>query len=92
MSSYNTYAVIIYVTETERQAVMRMFDWKEFEMPNDEQEFLEAFIQRDGRKLRIISAQQDEMGMTASATLTMKMIHYFTPEYVIMAILSLGFI
>lgn len=90
MSSYNTYAVIIYVTETERQAVMRMFDWKEFEMPNDEQEFLEAFIQRDGRKLRIISAQQDEMGMTASATLTMKMIHYFTPEYVIMPGIAAG--
>ncbi len=90
MSAYKTYATIIYVTETERQAVMRIFDWKPFKMPNDSQQYLEAFVKRDGKKLRVISAQQDEMGMTASATLTMKMIHHFTPEYVIMPGIAAG--
>lgn len=90
MSLYKTYAAIIYVTETERQAVMRMFEWKPFKISGDEQEYFEAFVQRDGNKLRVVSAQQDEMGMTASASLTMKMIHHFTPEYVIMPGIAAG--
>ena len=90
MSLYKTYASIIYVTETERQAVMRMFEWKAFKISGDEQEYFEAFVQRDGKKLRVVSAQQDEMGMTASASLTMKMIHHFTPEYVIMPGIAAG--
>ena len=90
MRNYKTYAVIVYVTETERQAVMRMFEWKELSIAGDEQEYLEAFIEREGKQLRIISAQQDEMGMTASASLTMKMIYHFTPEYVIMPGIAAG--
>ena len=90
MNSYKTYAAIVYVTEMERQAVMRMFDWKQMRVPGDEQEYYEACIERGTKQLRVISAQQDEMGMTASATLTMKMIHHFSPEYVIMPGIAAG--
>ena len=90
MGNYKSYAAIIYVTETEKQAVMRMFDWKDLSVPGDSQEYMEAFIEKNGRKLRVISAKQDEMGMTASATLTMKMIHLFAPEYVVMPGIAAG--
>ncbi len=87
---YRSYAIIIYVTETEKEAVMRMYDWTDLHIEGDDQAYMEAFVQRDGRKLRIISSQQDEMGMTASAALTMKMITLFTPEYVIMPGIAAG--
>ena len=90
MDEYLSFAVIIYVTEIERQAVMRMFDWHEFAVEGDRQSYMEAFIERDGKKLRVISAQQDEMGMTASATLTTKMIFQFKPQYVIMPGIAAG--
>jgi len=90
MNNYKTFAALVYVTETEKQAVMRMFDWKPFMIDGDDQEYMDTYIIKDGRRLRIISAQQDEMGMTASATLTSKMIHLFMPEYVIMPGIAAG--
>ena len=88
--SYRSFAVIVYVTEIEKQAVMRMYDWTDLHIDGDDQPYMEAFVDRDGRKLRIISSQQDEMGMTASASLTMKMIGLFAPEYVIMPGIAAG--
>lgn len=90
MSSYQSYAAIVYVTETEKQAVMRMFDWSDFQVDGDGQEYKEAFIERDGKRLRVISAQQDEMGMTASAALSAKMLFLFAPEYIIMPGIAAG--
>ena len=90
MKKYETYAAIIYVTETEKQAVIRMFDWSPLRIDGDTQEYMEAFILKNDKRLRIICAQQDEMGMTASATLTMKMIQQFVPKYVIMPGIAAG--
>ena len=90
MKNYKTFAAIIYVTQTEKQAVDRMYDWKELTVEGDGQEYREAYIERDGRRLRIVSAQQDEMGMTASATLTTKMINEFVPQYVVMPGIAAG--
>ena len=90
MNGYRSYAAIVYVTQTEAQAVMRMFDWHKLRIPDDDQLYHEAFILRDGKRLRVISAQQDEMGMTASAALTMKMIFHFAPEYVVMPGIAAG--
>lgn len=90
MALYKSYAVIIYVTETERQAVMRMYDWRDFRVDGDDQEYKEAYVEKNGKPARIICAQQDEMGMTASAALTAKMICCFTPEYVIMPGITAG--
>ncbi len=90
MVNYKTYAAIIYVTETEKQAVLRMYDWRDFRFDGDDQEYKEFYIEKNGKPARIICAQQDEMGMTASATLTTKMIYQFTPEYVIMPGIAAG--
>ncbi len=90
MVKYKSYAAIIYVTETEKQAVLRMYDWHDFRIDGDAQEYKEVYIEKNGKPARIICAQQDEMGMTASATLTTKMIYHFTPEYVIMPGIAAG--
>ena len=90
MNGYKSFAAIVYVTETEKQAVMRMFDWTELRVDGDDQPYKEAFIEKNGKQLRVICAQQDEMGMTASAALTSKMIHLFTPEYVVMPGIAAG--
>ena len=57
MGTYKSFAVIIYVTEVERQAVMRMYDWRELHVDSDDQAYMEFFLERDGRRLRIISSQ-----------------------------------
>ncbi|MBR0413706.1 MAG: hypothetical protein IJI67_01380 [Clostridia bacterium] len=90
MRNYHSFAAIIYVTDTEEQAVLRMFEWQDLSVAGDAQAYKEAFIEKNGKKLRVICARQDEMGMTASATLTMKMLYHFVPEYVIMPGIAAG--
>ena len=90
MNGYRSFAAIIYVTDTEAQAVMRMFDWTPLRIAGDGQEYHETRVEKGGRRLRVVCARQDEMGMTASAALTMRMIHLFAPEYVIMPGIAAG--
>ena len=86
MSEYQTFAALIYVTDTEEEAVQRMYDWEEIRLPGDDQIYYQAV--HAGRTM--IAARQDEMGMTAAATLTMKVIQHFRPKYVIMPGIAAG--
>lgn len=87
MRNYESFAALVYVTDTEEEAVMRMYDWKPFRIDGDEQLYYEA---QNSKKGVIIASRQDETGMTASATLTMKLIEHFCPKYVIMPGLAAG--
>lgn len=86
MHDYQTFAALVYVTDTEEEAVQRMYDWEEIRIEGDTQIYHQA--SHAGRK--IIAARQDEMGMTAAATLTMKVIQHFRPKYVIMPGIAAG--
>lgn len=86
MSDYQTFAALIYVTDTEEEAVRRMYDWEEIRLEGDAQVYYQAVSA--GRTM--IAARQDEMGMTAAATLTMKVIQHFRPKYVIMPGIAAG--
>lgn len=88
LNGYKSFAALIYVTDTEEEAVMRMYDWKEMRIEGDSQLYYEADFTKFGMK--IFAARQDEMGMTASATLTMKLIEHFRPKYVIMPGIAAG--
>lgn len=66
---------------------MRMYKWKSFKIDGDDQLYYEA---TNFSKGRLIAAKQDEMGMTASATLTMKLIEQFRPKYIIMPGIAAG--
>ncbi len=83
-----TFAALIYVTDSEESAVMRMYEWSDLKFDNDDQLYRIASYRKNG--MQIISARQDEMGMTASATLTMKLIEHFRPKYVIMPGIAAG--
>ena len=87
MSDYNSFAALIYVTDSEEEAVLRMYPWEEFRMPGDTQLYRRYTHPEKGE---ILCARQDEMGMTASATLTMKFIQHFHPRYVIMPGIAAG--
>ncbi len=88
MKVHKSFAALIFVTETEREAVMRMYNWSPITFEGDSQLYFKADTQKND--MEIIAAQQDEMGMTASATLTMKLIEHFHPEYVIMPGIAAG--
>ena len=83
---YHAFAAFVYVTDVEEGAVMRMYEWTELRFEGDDQLYHKT--EKDGRT--IIAARQDEMGMTASATLTMKVIEHFRPKYVIMPGIAAG--
>lgn len=88
MEEFRSYAALIYVTETEEESVQRMYDWKPMQIDGDDQVYYTAKTRKKG--LTVIAARQDEMGMTASATLTMKLIQHFRPKYVIMPGIAAG--
>lgn len=92
MSNYLSAVALICVTDTETDAVMRMYDWKETRFPGDEQCYYEASFERGDVSHRVVTARQDEMGMTASATLSMKLIDHFRPKYLIMTGIAAGVI
>ena len=88
MTDYKSFAALIYVTDTEEEAVMRMYRWRKKRFASDGQLYYIADETKNG--MRIIAARQDEMGMTASATLTMKLISHFRPKYTIMPGIAAG--
>ena len=88
MEDYRAFCALIYVTDTEEDAVMRMYRWKEFSVEGDTQQYYVADETKNG--LPIYAARQDEMGMTASATLTMKLTEHFRPKYIIMPGIAAG--
>lgn len=90
MQAYNYFAALIYVTDTEQEAVMRMFDWQETTLPGDGQTYYITEISYEGKKRRIVAARQDEMGMCASAALSMKLMEQFRPQYLIMPGIAAG--
>lgn len=88
IDEYDSFAGLIYVTDSEEEAVMRMYDWEEKTFPGDGQRYYIAGQTKFGKP--IVAAKQDEMGMTASATLTMKIIEHFKPKYIIMPGIAAG--
>ena len=87
MKDYRSFAALIYVTDTEEEAVQRMYDWQPFTVEGDEQVYYQT---QDALGRTVYAARQDEMGMTASATLTMKLTEHFRPKYIIMPGIAAG--
>ena len=88
MEEFKSFAAIVYVTEKEHEAVIRMYHWQELRIIGDEQLYYQSEEKKNG--LPIIAARADEMGMTASAALTMKLTMHFKPKYVIMPGIAAG--
>lgn len=89
--TYDYYVALITVTETEEAGLRYIYDdWKELLLDGDAQKYYETSFERDGKRLKVVTARQSEMGMTAAGVLTTKMIATFRPKYVIMVGIAAG--
>ncbi len=84
------FAAYLYVTDTEQEAVSRMYEWRELRFAGDEQLYFEADMPKGDHSVKVVAARQDEMGMTAAATLSMKVIERYHPVYLIMPGIAAG--
>ncbi len=91
MSKYDYYVALITVTDTETAGVKHLYDdWKPLLLDGDAQIYYETSFKRGEKNLKVVTAKQSEMGMTAAGVLTMKMISLFKPKYVIMVGIAAG--
>lgn len=81
---------LIVATDTEEAAVKKMYDWKRLKFDDDDQLYHQASFVRDGAKYDVAYARQNELGMTAAAVLSMKLIERFRPRYLIMVGIAAG--
>ncbi len=87
---YETDVIILTVTDKEYNAVKYFCEWKELKLEGDEQLYEVSYFKREGKEYRAILVKVPEMGMTASATVTMKIICSFHPRYIIMVGIAAG--
>ena len=77
-NDYQSTAFIITAVVIETESVKKLYSgWKRITVPGDSQIYYETFFERDGKRHRIVTAQQNVMGMTAATVLTMKAIQEF---------------
>lgn len=83
---------IVTAVKVETEAVKKLStQWKKEPMGDDSTTlyYTTEFI-NNGRKLNVVTAQQSEMGMTAAATLSCKIIERYRPKYIIMVGIAAG--
>ena len=84
---YGCAAVICTAVVRESTSLMQALGvaWHPLHVQGDQQAYFEAsFADRDGRTQRVITCQQDVMGMSAAAALATKASMLFHPRYLIM--------
>lgn len=91
MGQYKYDVALLTATERETAAVMQMYGgWREVRFDNDAQTYYEAEFTNAGQSRHIAATQQNAMGMTAAATLSMKLIEHFRPRYLIAVGIAAG--
>jgi len=59
--------------------------WIEEKFPNDDTYYYTGYFLKDGKKLKVVAASTSNyMGMSAAATLSMKLINKYRPKYLVM--------
>lgn len=86
------YAVaIITAVPRETEGVMRLYSrWERIDGEDGAQAYYETTFRRGEETFRLVTAQQDEMGMTAAASLSHNLIDRFHPQYLIMTGIAAG--
>lgn len=90
METYQYGVALITATSMETAAVMQMYDWREIKFDNDMQTYYETQFMRDNTFYKVVTTQQNAMGMTAAAALSMKLIEHFRPRYLIAVGIAAG--
>lgn len=87
---YDYYAAIVTAVKIENDSVMRLYDDWYVVKKTDGKVYYETCFERGSKRFKIVTAQQDEMGMTAASNLCSKMIELFRPRYLIMTGIAAG--
>ena len=89
---YKSMAVILSAVQVETDSIKRAFgEWKRLYFAEDRHEYYETFItDKNGDEQRLITTQQNVMGMTACTLLATKAVHRFRPRYLIMSGIAAG--
>lgn len=88
---YRCDVAILTAVAIETESVRRLYPaWEKTQLEHDDQIYHESSFEKDGIRRRVITAQQNEMGMTAAALLAAKVIHEFRPRYLIMTGIAAG--
>lgn len=81
---YDYHVALITATATESAGVKTLYkQWQEKSFDGDDQIYYTSAFERDGSRYTVVFAQQGEMGMTAAAVLSMKLIQRFRPRYLL---------
>lgn len=84
-------AIITALNKPEFEQVLQLNnDWAEVKIPNDATKYYCTVLKKDGKELTIVSACADQMGMTATAYLSTKIINLFSPNYIFMSGICAG--
>ena len=59
-------------------------DVKELKVEYDDDIYNTGFFEKDGKKIRVVFSNANQMGMVAATSLTTKMINNFAPRYMVM--------
>ena len=82
---------ILTAVPIETSAVLALdIEWKQLTIPGDPSVYNYGIINLPFKKIHIIHAQQSEMGMTAAAAMTSKIITHFEPKYILMTGIAAG--
>ena len=91
MNDYECAAVILTAVEIETRGVKHLYkDWHKVHVRGDSQAYYEAFFKRGDEEYRVITCQQEVMGMTAATMMASKAVAAFHPKYLIMSGIAAG--
>ncbi|MFD1631072.1 response regulator [Pseudopedobacter beijingensis] len=88
---YDFDVAIITALDKELKKILALdWKWKEKPMVNDKTSFYIGQFEKGKSTIRVAAACTPQMGMCASSTLSMKLIHHFKPKYLIMSGIAAG--
>ncbi len=65
-------------------------NWEEFKFGNDATRYYRGVFKNENKSFKIVATSSPQMGMVASSTLCMKLIHNFRPKYIFMPGIAAG--
>ena len=84
---------IVCAVDTEMAAVKRAFkgkNLKRIDFTNDASDYYYIELRKENKTLKVVIAQQREMGIAAATSLSQSIIYHFRPRYIIMVGIAAG--
>jgi len=84
-------AIITALQDPELKEVLNLDgNWEAFKFGNDATLYHKGIFKNNKKSFRVIATSSPQMGMVASSTLSMKIIHNFRPKYLFMSGIAAG--